>query len=386
MAIIWSGLHYVYPGPQTMLFLQLGMLWLGVGFLYFADEKNKFRWLYLVLPFFPSIFVQLANVWKDVAFVTSFFLAISICIYCLYQTQRADYVGFSLVLIVVFYGMSVKHQAQFIVAAIIFFMSLAILKLGFFRSLISSAILSFLLISTNVAIIGKFSVESHGWQLREVFDMAAIAQELNDDSVFPQYIKDYPGYDFARLKKDFTHQCLDSLIYPADKKSLFSFTQDKNSLNELNTAFINSVTEHPLIYLKHRLSAFSYIMLSSTSYESFASTDKKIFADLNIHHFPNNILRNAIVKALKIVPQFLTYNIVNLIIAFSFLFFATKKLSVNTQEKTILLFIAGTVILYSIVYVFATQCSDYRYYYFARLVTIMTIPVFIKVFSERNKV
>ncbi|WP_342278490.1 hypothetical protein [Candidatus Tisiphia endosymbiont of Myopa tessellatipennis] len=48
MSMVWSLLHYIYQGPQTMLLLNLALLWGGVLLLFYADSQNKYRWLYLI--------------------------------------------------------------------------------------------------------------------------------------------------------------------------------------------------------------------------------------------------------------------------------------------------------------------------------------------------
>ena len=381
MAMLWSLLNYIYPGPQTMLFVHLSLLWLSVGFLYFADKTNKYRWIYFIIPFLPNIFVQSANIWKDIAFGNSFLFVFSVSVYYLYRKNKTSIWMFLISLLVVFYGTSVKFQAQFIVPFIIYFMFLAILKTNYLYNIFGSIILSIILITSNNFIIDKYTVNTESWQLRQLFDISAIIQELDDDTDLPQYVKNYKNYNFQTLKDNFTHKWVDTLIFPEDR--VFTTTLDTKELDELNNTFTKLITNHPFLYLKHRIINFFWLMQESVSATAFTqSMNIKEITDVNIHHFENNYLKAFLIKILRIIPKIFTVNMLSVIIIFYYGFYCYKHFTLENNEIKILIFITISSIIFMLVLFFKTMASDYRYYHFIRLFSLFSLPIFLKLWNE----
>jgi hypothetical protein len=383
MAMFWSLLNYIYAGPQTMLFLHISMIWGSVIILYFADEKNKFRWLYFVIPFLPNILSQSANIWKDIGFGVSFLFVISICIYYSYRQNKSSIFMFIISLVITFYGVSVKFQAQFILPIIIAFMIFTILKRGYLFSILGSLFLSFVLITANLTIIDKFTVDTKSWQLRQFFDMAAIVQEIDDDSDLPQYVKDYAGYNFETLKKNFTHQLVNELIFPEYK--VLEMTQDDTKLEQLNKSFIKLVQDHPILYLKHRFINSKFMMRQTVPMSAFAEgMDVQEIRSANIHTFENNYLRNFVIKVTGYFPKILTYNFISAFLLCLYAFYCFKNFDSKNNDINIMVFITIVSGAFMITLFFTTMASDYRYYYFIRLLSLFSIPIFLN-FLTRPK-
>ncbi|MFP3018553.1 MAG: hypothetical protein ACEY3E_06745, partial [Candidatus Tisiphia sp.] len=114
MSIVWSLLYYIYQGPQIMLLLHLAFIWGGVLLLFYADSQNKYRDLYLLIPFLPNILSQSGIIWKDVAFAFGSFFVVATCIFYTYRQNPAPLWVITGLLLIIFYVVGVKFQAQFI--------------------------------------------------------------------------------------------------------------------------------------------------------------------------------------------------------------------------------------------------------------------------------
>jgi len=397
MAMLWSLFNYIYPGPQTMLFFHLAMFWTGVGFLYFADNSNKYRWMYLLLPFLPNVLSQSSYIWKDIGFSMSFFLVASVSIYFLYRNKIAPFaatITFILILPFVFYSISVKFQAQFIIWIILFFMLASLYKTRVIINVIGTVFFSVLLLTANFIVTNKLSINGHGEQVRQFFDIAAIAQEINDDSAMPKYVKEYPGYNFETLKKNFTHKWIGPLVYPEDK--VYVNTLDPQKLADLQSTFMKLVLNHPFIYLKHRIINFADMLYNVTADKNFAKgADLDRLAEIvntpelntiKIHHFQNGHLRQFFVKFFSLFPKPLKSNA----ISFGFLCFLTiylmRRFTIENTEFKILTFVVVASLAFTVTLFFTIMADDYRYYYLVRILTFMTLPIFLKFWNQpKNK-
>lgn len=412
MAMLWSILNYIYAGPQTILFIHLTLLWVGVGFLYFADSENKFRWLYFVIPFIPNILTQSSYIWKDIGFGFCYFFVISLCVYYLYRPSKSSLITFLGALAVLFYGMSIKFQAQYILPFMIFFMCKTILKKKFRFNIAGSIVISLALIGANTAIINKFTTNTQSWQLRQFFDIAAIVTKIDDDSSLPKYVWEYKNYNFNKLKKDFTHEWVDPLIFPED--CVYSSTLNQDDLDQLNFTYIKLLIHHPAIYLEHRLANFLYLLSKSAHPDQFAegtevkqiikknalsnslinsfkrtylvdSTNLESGEVITYHYFKKNYLKQ-IIKFTKYYPVILNSNFVSVIILSFCAIYLARKSNKKSYDTEVLGFFILISFAFSVTLFFTTMASDYRYFFFVRLISFFTIPIFLKLWCSKVQV
>lgn len=380
MAMVWSVLNkIIYPGPQVMLFLQLGLIWSGAALMFIANKDNKFRFLYIIIPLIPFISNQSGIVWKDIHFSSSFFFVFAVCYWFDHHKVKRSLFVFVLCLIVAFYGMAVKFQAQYILPILIYYMIHTILKQKIFVKICGTIILSFVLISCNSTVIDKYSMNSETWQLRYVFGLAAIARDLNDDSILPEYVREYEGYNFEVLKKNFTHCMVNTLFVPEDR--VYVVTLDKDKLIQLNDAFYRAIVNHPYIYIKHRVKNFILLLKRNNSIGDLymLGPDRERLNSLNIHNIENNYLKKIFTKFTHLFPYVLSSNIVAILIILCCLYFTFTNRAIQHNEKYNLLFVATICVAFSSVLFIITLATDYRYYFFVRLMTCFTLPIILHV-------
>ncbi|MFU7502573.1 MAG: hypothetical protein ACE1S7_03860 [Candidatus Tisiphia sp.] len=381
MSMVWSLFHYIYQGPQTILLLNLGLLWGGVLLLFYADSQNKYRWLYLLIPFLPNILSQSGTIWKDVAFAFGSFFVVATCIFHTYRQNPAPLWVITGLLLIVFYVVGVKFQAQFIAPILILFVLSIYLKTSLLISIILTCIISLLIIYGNAKLTKHFSTESHAEQLRQLFDIAGVSVAINNDDLVPKYVKeDQDLYSFKKLKVHYTPRWVDPLIFGDTR--IYASTADTIKLQEMESAYKQAITHHPLDFLKHRTMNFVMLM-KNWGFHHYA------FIELNEAQkhgmdIKKNYLKNWTIKYLKLYPKILTINLISFILTFVYLISILTNKQSNSPEKVILAYIVAISIVFSIVLFFATMACDYRYYYVIRILTLFSLPIYLK-FRQSKK-
>lgn len=112
MSWLWGRLDRAVPGPTGMLVFHNLLFWSGLGLwvALVAPRWNlivKFLVL-LAIGFFPPIFLILSTVWKDVGMAAAFLLALALL---LYAERRRSLASLVLSLLVLWYGVAVRHNA-----------------------------------------------------------------------------------------------------------------------------------------------------------------------------------------------------------------------------------------------------------------------------------
>lgn len=234
MSIIWHYLNLIYNGPQPMLLLSLGMIWVSVFLLYesFKKEYPKSMSALLLIPFTPGILSNSAVIWKDVLFGNSILLALSLATYCFFQSvsKKIRLTFYLLSLFLVYFGASMKFQGQFLVPILICIITYSYFKVSISKVIMSSLVALLAFYGANTLLDKHFKVQDvKSAQLRQFFDLAAVCVCINED-LFPTFIKTDPRYSFDKIKKNYNYVEVNGLTGSNDDK-LFSGTTDHKALN-----------------------------------------------------------------------------------------------------------------------------------------------------------
>lgn len=375
MAMLWSLLNRIYQGPQIILFLHLFLLWGGVLLLFYADESNKFRWLYFFIPFTPQVLSHSTMIWKDIGFGLSMFFIISACIFYTYRPYRAPLWVIISLLIICFYGIAIKFQGQFIAPLIILFISSVYFKDSIRLRLIACSIVSFIIIYGNILLINNFSTNGHSEQLRQFFDITGISIRINNDDVFPSYAKTQSLYNFDKIKIAYTPCNFDPLFF--GDTTVYKSTQDLKLIQEMNRKFFTSISLHPLPYIKHRTAVLTCNLVIGKSWEySFIANPEQVATyDIPIHP---NFLQKITIKYLSLFSQKFTANFVSLSMIILYITYILFNRNKNTKELGILKYISIVAIGYSVALFFTAVASDYRYFYIIRILSFFSLPIYLK--------
>lgn len=385
MSMVWSLLNYIYQGPQIMLLLHLVFLWGGILLLFYADSQNKYRYLYFVIPLLPNILAQSGIIWKDIGFGLGSFFVIASCIFYSYRQKRPSCLAVIGLLLIIFYVVGVKFQAQFIAPILILFVLSVSLKAiadpNWFIRIIVTTILSLVIIEGNNQLVKHFSIDSHANQLRQLFDIAGVSVAIDNDDLLPNYVKEDKIYSFEKLKSLYTPTLVNYLVFGDNR--IYDSTSDPIKLQELESSYVKAVTHYPLAFLKHRMKNFILLMKSSGYYSNDLLIDVNEAQKHGIYLKENHV-KDLVIGYLKAFPRIVTKNFISFILIFVYLISILTNKQSNSLEKVILAYIVAISIVFSIVLFFATMASDYRYYYVIRILTLFSLPIYLK-FRQSKK-
>ncbi|WP_341752868.1 MULTISPECIES: hypothetical protein [unclassified Candidatus Tisiphia] len=376
MSMIWSLLNHIYQGPQIMLLWHLVLLWGGVLLLFYADRQNKYRYLYFVIPFLPNILAQSGVIWKDIGFGLGSFFVIASCIFYSYHQKRPSYLAAIGLLLVIFYVVGVKFQAQFIAPILILFVLSVSLKANWFIRIIVTIILSLVIIEGNNYLAKHFSTDSHANQLRQLFDIAGVIVAIDNDYLLPDYVKEDKNlYSFEKLKSLYTPTLVNALVF-GDVR-IYNSTSDPIKLQELESSYVKAATHYPLAFLKHRIKNFILLMKSAEYYSDDLFIDPNEAEKYGIYLKKNHV-KDLVIAYLKAFPRLITKNFISFILIFVYLAAILTNKQSNNPEKVILTYIVAIGLVFSVVLFFATMACDYRYYYVIRVLTLFSLPIYLK--------
>lgn len=382
MSMLWSVLHYIYQGPQTMLFIHLALLWGGVLLLFYANPQNKYKYLYFVIPLLSNILSQSATIWKDVAFSLGSFFIFATCVFYTYHKKPAPLLIIIGLLLLCFYIASVKFQAKYIAPILIFFIISIYLNINVVLRLIITTVISILIIFANESIINRYSINTHSEQLRQLFDVAGVSFTIDNDDLIPQYIKDNDAlYSFEKLKKYYSCELVNPLVFHDNR--IYDSTLDPANLQQMEAAYIQAYSKHPIIFLKNRAKIFNVLMNrgKECEYAFIAEND----AQQNNFPLQQNYFKQLVTKYLKLYPNIMAINLVSFILIFVYLTHIIAHRRSRATEITILNYVVVLSLTFSLVIFFATMAADYRYYYVVRVLTLFSLPIYFKSITNNRR-
>ncbi len=435
MSMVWSLLNYIYQGPQIMLLLHLVFLWGGVLLLFYADRQNKYRLLYFVIPFLPNILAQSGIIWKDIGFGLGSFFVIASCIFYSYRQKRPSCLVVIGLLLIIFYIVGVKFQAQFIAPILVLFVLSVSLKAianptnitpnsqtslreatlvatkqstkmtrngllrraslllamtdvsllwlntsrvsyNWFIRIIVSIILSLVIIEGNNQLAKHFSIDSHANQLRQLFDIAGVSVAIDNDDLLPDYVKEDKNlYSFEKLKALYTPTLVNYLVFGDNR--IYNSTSDPIKLQELESNYVRAAIHYPQAYLKHRMKNFILLMKVAEYCNNDLLIDPNEAQKYGIYLKENHV-KNLVTRYLEVFPRIATKNFISFILIFVYLTAILTNKQSNNPEKVILTYIVAIGLVFSVVLFFATMACDYRYYYVIRVLTLFSLPIYLK--------
>jgi len=220
--------------------------------------------------------------------------------------------------------------------------------------------------------------------MRQLFDIAGISVRINNDNLFPEYIKQSPLYSFEKVKTFYTAKWVDTLIYNNDSK-IYQSTLNQIELQELESAFFTGVIKYPVQYFEHRAKVFGLGMISLGFKHYAFITDEKKAVELGIDYKSENILKKSVVHYLGAFPKTLTTNLVSFLLIIVYLWHILRNKSSKTPEFTILKYVTFLCIIHYAAIFFTAMASDHRYYYIVRILSLFSLPIYLKmIFHKKN--
>jgi hypothetical protein len=225
-------------------------------------RNQRYRYLLLAVPLLPQIMVYSNIILKDVAYTFCFLFVNSYLAYLTANKRKLTWGKLLLVLTILIYGTAVKFQAKYCAPIVLAWITLARLnyKLNLnykFAKHYSILLLIFYLLlnSINYMLVPN-SQQSHSWQFVKIYDLAAISMATKQD-LLPNFTKNNNfsmqelhnklHYTLSNKQKFYM---VDELIYA--KNPILHKGVTELERQELYTAWLNAVKQHPILYLKHR--------------------------------------------------------------------------------------------------------------------------------------
>lgn len=255
---VWSGLHFLYPGSGLVMVVQLSLLYASMCFMIRTFEDSYLKWFFVCIPFWPHIFGFAGFILKDIHFAFSFLLVASYLSFCTIARKEISKPAIISILILLFYGLSVKYQARFILPVLVVWLCYAQRHYIWEQAVFKRALILLGILYGSLALFHQATVtkEDHFWQYVKLFDLSAISIAQNE-AIFPRYVLEHEGFAFAGIKKHFNPSRVDELI---NAQRFFPKAETSEQLNELQTLWWQTVLHHPGDYFAHRMRLHDYLL------------------------------------------------------------------------------------------------------------------------------
>jgi hypothetical protein len=361
MAWLWSKLNLVWEGPQSLLLLQLGVLWSGLYIWCInAGDSSRAKW-FLLLGIAPWVANFEGVLWKDMGMAFSLLLALG-----LLGSERITRPQVFAVLILLLYAFMVRGNAPAALLPVIWYATVRLFPLLSHRIRILITVLSML---SMFAFLNFFN-----YHLLEAEENHMVSFVMVDDLVHLSMVTDnslLPRVDFKTLK-----ECSQETIGGTKLVGrLFCLITKPGYQNvapipfeEIKKEWVSAVASNPFEYVKFRLKAYLYL-LRDPSERPYIYTFSGISPnDMGLSQTNNaaTIILREYVRAIANVMPFVFKPYWWLIVALLFLC-ATLRMRGDKESLTLIRVLLVSAILYMLSYIPLTPMADLRYVYWSTL-------------------
>lgn len=415
LALIWSAVDQIIPGPLGMLLVNLTLFYGGLLliFLRLAQRVGLFSApLFIIVGLYPPVTAILGVIWIDITMAAIYIFAIGLFIFlCLGEDKKSGKfaIGAIAVLILMLVGISSRHNgAAAALSIFIFFFYCSI----FNRNVMWVRLGSSLILGIFATILCFYSVRqaqsllvderAHLWRVGAIYDIAGVSF-YEGKYLFDQSIMSGGRVDIENLytPRSFIPLVVGEQIHALPGK--LSKTGNKAELNldfsNLNNAlfdnWISVITNYPASYLRHRYEVFLSLTtrsswgLWSTIYDWIPPNSMGI-PEMRAKDSPYYKFVRKLTGTFIFVPIF--YILFSLAMMGLALYYTIKKSSDLLMLATAL-YLSG--LLHMVGLFFFTASGDNRYSHWMILTTVLATAVlfgelavrfFLKIQSTRSSV
>lgn len=376
MSVIWGMLDGCLKGSGLLFALHLAMLYVACALFMSCFYASKLKWLYLILPLFPPVFLYSGMLWKDVSFACSYLLAGAIISYlCVYKQQPI--VGYAAaVCMLLFYGTAVKFQAQYVVPWMLFGLSVCFTSYKIVKKTMLITVISSIAMLSGIYMFNNYFVgqnnKSYSWQWVKLYDLAGITF-YTGDNVLPSFIIEHPEFSLDELKKRFNHQEVDSL--QRQPHNPLRWAVDQEQRQQIIDCWYKAVVRYPHIYLYHRAKNFMTLLtsmplqqlhtldFSKYSQLSWLSTLQKLNEQKTMDTWQAHCKSVVAWALFALLAALRSLFMVGLLVPFIIAYFVIGWLNRGNPAALPLLLFNGVNILLLLVLFFFSMASVMRYVY-----------------------
>lgn len=260
MAMIWSVVDRILPGPAGMLVFMNALYWGGflVVARYWPLPRRPRLVVFALMAAFPPLLVNLGVIWKDILMQGA--LVALLGSYLRYRSTRG-LLALLLALVFATLAIAARHNAA---PAVWPLLALLVAEHPRWKRLrvppsrwkhaLGSLVLSALLVvglqQGVTRAIRPFARETHAWQGSLLFDLAGMSVQTGQLLFDPSLEMLIDGTTYEVVKRLYNPRHPGSLFY--GRGSVIRLTQDPERMRGLRQNWLNAVQEHPGAYLKSR--------------------------------------------------------------------------------------------------------------------------------------
>jgi hypothetical protein len=361
MAWLWSKLNFILDGPQSLLFLHLGLLWSGLYIWCINAGKSRAAGWFILLGVAPWVANFEGVLWKDMGMAFSLLLGLGLLI-GEKPTKFQVFVATGLLL----YAFMVRSNAPAALLPIIWYQSGRL-----FPSLSGRVRVAI----TAISLASMFAfMNFFNYYLLDAEKNRMASYMMVDDLVHLSVAADkslLPRVDFNTVK-----ECSQEMIGGTKLVGRLFCLITKPSYQgvapmpyeEVKEAWVSAVTSNPFAYVKFRLDAYLYLLrdpserpyiywFSGISPNEMGLTQKDNIATALLRSYVNGMTHLA---------PFLFKPYWWLTMALLFLC-ATLLMRGDKNSLTLIRVLLVSALLYMLSYIPLTPMADFRYVYWSTL-------------------
>lgn len=279
MAGFWSLLIRIYPGGHLLFLIQLSAFWLSFFLLLkiALTHFQKMAWLVVVLFFAPFIQNFTGNIWKDVGLAISWLLALALMLNAYYKQRAINRTETVVCFVLLCYGCWIRINA---LPGVVPLIGIWIymqnnpfdFKITTRRFLLKVAYTAAIVIGLQITITQLVLKPTKTFPEYKLFlhDLTGIYKETGN-LYFPDCVKHYEGFDSAYIRQKYIYSTFDNVWWNPDNKHVMP-NPSAEVMAELQTAWLNAILKHPLVYLKNRSIGFLQFLRITNSGSTLAIT------------------------------------------------------------------------------------------------------------------
>jgi len=288
MAVIWRFVDNIVPGPAGMLFLQLGLVWLGAYLVFHAFFQpcacQAAAPLLCALLFLPPMFGISGAILKDMLMWGALFAAFGVAGHIknnVAQSSRFAWLLFAVTILILWLAILLRHNAFF---ATIPILSFAIFRLypknswfGLIRVTVPGAAIALVLFLVTGVINNRLADRhTYPWVANAAFDIAGVIKGLDDrgrqQALFDQLAAALNSTGTVEpLLRAYTPMYWREIFrtkpptLELPKNSMGSQIHGFESLSEtqrqaLHTLWGQTIVAEPMLWLRHRFAVSKYVL------------------------------------------------------------------------------------------------------------------------------
>lgn len=397
----WHLLNYISTGPFIMLIFQQMLLWATVIILVDSWYKkygySRIIWIFILVPFFPSIFKLSPILWKDVNFAFSYALTSSLIIrYMLLDHLKPHMLTKALILLLIFYGGGCKFQGLYLLPLMVFWYISVFFKTKYYLRALLTVLISAALIFAVVEINKKLANDDignsrFGWQPTKFYDLLYISFR-QDKPILPQYILEDKRFNFEELKAIYRmhgRMIVEYLIYKNStqpiKNTIVPYQQE-----QIMDTWYRAIKHFPLDYLFARFSVVGRILITPIHRYKLNKDLTGEFLTAFDKYTYKWARDNFVGRSFQYFNRLFAWLTPLIFCLPVMIFYMYQGIKISKQkakaEGQILLLLNGMALFFIVVMTFTAVCFDYRYLFICHVLFHFSHPFAWKVIRESKNV